>query len=70
LWTLACYIKHFSLNFQSRHKLARNTLHHRVPITKLGHLLTRSGLSHPLVSPMVFLVTSAFWCAVFITLGN
>jgi hypothetical protein len=40
-----------------------------VAIKELGHLLTRSGLTLPEVSSVVFLGSSAFWGVVFYQCG-
>jgi hypothetical protein len=42
--------------------------HHHVSIKELGHLFTRSRLTHTEVSSMVFLVSFAFWGVVFLVL--
>jgi hypothetical protein len=43
--------------------------HHHVAIKELGHLLTRSGLTHPEVSSMVFLASFCFWGVIFYQSG-
>jgi hypothetical protein len=46
------------------------THHHRIVIKDLGHLLTRSVLTHSEVSSMVILGFFCLLCVVFINLGN
>jgi hypothetical protein len=43
--------------------------HHHIAIKELGHLLTRSGLTHPEVSSVVFLGFSFLGCSFFYQRG-